>query len=288
MTSILFLSGKGGTGKTTLAAAFAVLTPEKVLADCDVDAANLHLLLEPSIQAEGDYEGSSTAVKDEERCTACGTCREACRFHAVGPDLRIDEYLCEGCGACVHVCPADAITLYPRVSGHWMTAETRLGPLATAELHAGEEASGKLVSHVKTKARELTEASGVETLLVDGAPGIGCPVIASASNVDAAILVTEPSLSGLHDLERVLGVVAHFRIPAYIVINKADLSPELTGRIREFAEQNELPLLGEIPFDPAVTDAMVAGRSVVEDGAGPASDAVKGIFARFEEVVRDS
>lgn len=287
MNSILFLSGKGGTGKTSLAGAFAVLTEEKVLADCDVDAANLHLLLDPSVVTEGEYEGSKSAITNDERCTACGKCREVCRFHAIGEDFRIDEYLCEGCGACAFVCPVDAITLAPRVTGHWMTAETRLGPLASAELDPGEETSGKLVMHVKQKAQELGQEMGIERLIIDGAPGIGCPVIASASGASAVILVTEPSLSGLHDLERILGVVNHFRIPSYLVINKADLSVDLTKVVRAFAFENGVPLLGEIPFDKKVTEAMVAGRSVVEDGRGPASEAMRQIFERFVEVSSD-
>jgi len=288
MSSILFLSGKGGTGKTSLAGAFAVLAKEKILVDCDVDAANLHLLLDPSIRTEGDYEGSSSAIKDDDLCTACGKCREVCRFHAIDEDLQMDPYLCEGCGACAFVCPVDAITLSPRVSGHWMTAETRWGPLASAELDPGEETSGKLVMHVKKKAQELGRELEIERLIIDGAPGIGCPVIASASGVNAVILVTEPSLSGLHDLKRVLGVVNHFRIPSYLVINKADLSAELTEKARDFARESDLPLLGEIPFDRDVTAAMVAGRSVVEGGAGPASEAMKRIFERFVEAFRDS
>jgi len=283
MNSILFLSGKGGTGKTSLAGSFAVLATKKVLADCDVDAANLHLLLNPSVVSEGDYEGSKLAIKDDDRCTECGMCREACRFHAIDGDLRIDEYLCEGCGACAFVCPVDAITLSPRITGHWTTSETRLGPLASAELDPGEETSGKLVMHVKQKAQELGQELEIEKLIIDGAPGIGCPVIASASGASAVILVTEPSLSGLHDLERILGVVEHFRIPAYLVINKADLSEDMSQRIRVFAAEHDLPVLGEIPFDQRVTEAMVAGQSVVETDKGPASEAMKRIFERFKD-----
>jgi len=280
VSSVLFLSGKGGTGKTTLAGAFAALSKEKILVDCDVDAANLHLLLEPSIVEQGEYEGSKTAVKNDDRCTACNRCREVCRFNAIGEDLSIDEYLCEGCGACAFACPAKAIELVPRVSGTWMIAETRLGPLASAELDPGEETSGKLVMHVKQKANALSEKLKIDRLVIDGAPGIGCPVIASVSGVDAVVLVTEPTLSGLHDLRRILDVVKHFDIPAHLVINKADLSPDVTERIRSFAEQNQLPVLGEIPFDRRVTEAMVEGRSIVEDDRSAASEAIEGIFER--------
>ena len=287
MKSILFLSGKGGTGKTSLAGAFAVLAKEKVLVDCDVDAANLHLLLAPDIVDEGEFEGSKEAVKDSEACTSCGKCVEVCRFAAIDEDLAIDPYMCEGCGACVYVCPVDAITLSPRESGHWFTATTRLGPLASAELYPGEETSGKLVMLVKQKAHELGKQVKAERLIIDGAPGIGCPVIASVSGVNAVILVTEPSLSGLHDLKRILGVVRHFRIPAYLVINKADLSDEMSQQIEAFADREDLPLLGKIPYDRKVTTHMVAGRSAVEDAESCAGIAMKQIFERFTEVFRD-
>jgi len=287
MKSILFLSGKGGTGKTSLAGAFAVLAKEKVLVDCDVDAANLHLLLAPDVVGEGEFDGSKEAVKDSEACTSCGKCREVCRFAAIDEDLAIDPYLCEGCGACAYVCPADVITLFPRVSGHWLTATTRLGLLASAELYPGEETSGKLVMLVKQKAHELGKQVKAERLIIDGAPGIGCPVIASASGVNAVILVTEPSLSGLHDLKRILGVVRHFRIPAYLVINKADLSEEISRKIEAFAASQELPHLGRIPYDRKVTERMVAGKSAVEDAESSAGAAMRGIFERFMAAFRD-
>lgn len=286
MRSVLFLSGKGGTGKTSLAGAFAVLAKKKVLADCDVDAANLHLLLDPEVTNEGEFEGSKEAIKDEERCTACGKCREVCRFHAIDERFVIDPFVCEGCGACVYVCPVDAITLSPRVSGHWMTASTHLGPLASAELYPGEQTSGKLVMLVKQKAGELGKQAKAERLIIDGAPGIGCPVIASASGVSAVILVTEPSLSGLHDLERILGVVRHFSIPAYLVINKADLSEDMSGKIEAFASEQELAVLGRIPYDRKVTERMVAGQNAVEDGKSPAGAAMRQIFYRFMEAFR--
>jgi len=283
MRSVLFLSGKGGTGKTSLAGAFAALSHEKLLVDCDVDAANLHLFLQPTALSEGDYEGSKEAFRDEASCTRCGACRKVCRFHAIGEDLAIDSYLCEGCGACVFACPEDAITLLPRVSGRWMIADTRLGPLVTAELTPGEETSGKLVMLVKQKAEDLGGERGIDREVIDGAPGIGCPVIASVTGVDAVILVTEPSLSGLHDLKRALGVVNHFGIPPFVVINKADLSEQLAGEIAAFVAERDVPLLGKIPFDPRVTASMLEGRSVVEDGEGPACEAMRAIYRRFVE-----
>ena len=283
MRQILFLSGKGGTGKTTVAGAFAALWEDKVLADCDVDAANLHLLLDVEAQSSGTYEGSSLAAIDQDRCTACGRCVEACRFHAISRPIHVDPFLCEGCGSCVTVCPDGAVTLEPRTSGRWVLGSSRFGPLVTAELVPGEEASGKLVSLVKRKAVELAEQHEVERMVVDGSPGIGCPVIASTTGVDLAILVTEPSLSGLHDLERVLAVVRHFRIEAQLVLNKFDLSGTMTDRIEAFAGEAGLPILGRIPFDPEVSKAMVQGRSPVEIEDSPAGDALRELFERFLE-----
>ncbi|MEA3239058.1 MAG: ATP-binding protein [Candidatus Bipolaricaulota bacterium] len=286
MKSILFLSGKGGTGKTSLASAFAVLSENKVLADCDVDAANLHLLLNPEVTEKGEFQGSGEAVKDNAKCTNCGECRRVCRFHAIDEQFNIDPYLCEGCGACVYVCPTDAITLRPRISGQWYTASTDHGPLASAELYPGEETSGKLVTLVKQKAHSLVKEVQAERLVIDGSPGIGCPVIASATGASAVILVTEPSLSGLHDLERILGVVTHFRIPAYLVVNKFDLNEEMTTQVEAFAKERELQMLGCIPYDPAVPRQMIEGKSVVEDEQSPAGTAMREIYARFEKALR--
>ena len=287
MRQVLFLSGKGGTGKTSLAAAFAVLAKNKVLADCDVDAANLHLLLDPHVVAEGDFEGSKEAVRDASSCTQCGRCREVCRFSAISESFEIDPYLCEGCGACVTACPVSAITLEPRISGRWFNAETKWGPLASAELHPGEETSGKLVMQVKRNMQTLAESSAAEWAIVDGSPGIGCPVIASVSGVDAVILVTEPTLSGMHDLERILGVINHFRIPSYLVINKSDLSSDLTERLEHFAAEKALPVLGSVPYDRAVPDRLIEGRSVVEDEGSPAGAAMRKIFKNFMEAASD-
>ncbi|MEE8593902.1 MAG: ATP-binding protein [Candidatus Bipolaricaulota bacterium] len=287
MRQVLFLSGKGGTGKTSLAAAFAVLTEDKVLADCDVDAANLHLLLDLQVVEAGDFEGSKEAIRDASLCTQCGRCREVCRFNAVHENFEIDPYLCEGCGACVTACSANAITLEPRISGRWFNAKTNWGPLASAELLPGEETSGKLVMQVKRNMQTLAESLAPEWAIVDGSPGIGCPVIASVSGVDAVILVTEPTLSGMHDLERILDVVNHFRIPSYLVINKADLSADLSERLERFALEKALPVLGHIPYDRAVTDRLIEGRSVVEDEESSAGAAMGNVFRNFMEAASD-
>lgn len=287
MRQILFLSGKGGTGKTSLAAAFAVLVRESVLGDCDVDAANLHLLLHPTILAEGDFEGAKEAVKDAAKCIQCGRCLDVCRFHGVTDHLQIDPYLCEGCGACVTACPTVAIHLESKVSGRWLNSTTTCGPLASAELLAGEETSGKLVSLVKRNVKAIAEEHPADWAVLDGSPGIGCPVIASVSGVDFVVLVSEPTLSGLHDLRRVLGVIRHFSLPAYLVINKADLSPGMAGELERFAKDSQLPILGHIPYDSAVSDQLMEGRSVAEDEDSPAGAAMRSIFAKFMEVTND-
>ena len=284
--TIVFLSGKGGTGKTSVTAAFAVLGGHQVLADADVEAANLHILLAPRVEQEGEFEGSKVAIKDDSLCTLCGECREACRFEAIDEEFNIDPWLCEGCGACVHACPTNAIRLEAQVTGHWITGTSVRGPFAGAELLPGEENSGKLVTLVRGKAREI--ASRVETpwVLVDGPPGIGCPVIASVTGVDGAVLVTEPTVSGLHDVERALGVVRHFGAPAALVINKWDLSPGTTERIESWAAEQQIPVLARVPYDPAVPRAMVAGKSVVEtDPEAPASRALREAYARFRQLV---
>jgi len=285
MKSVLFLSGKGGTGKTSLAGAFAVLMENKVLADCDVDAANLHLLLDPEIQNEGEFQGSKEAVKDDAKCINCGECLRVCRFRAIDADFNIDPFLCEGCGACAYVCPTDAITLSPRTSGRWYIADTRLGPLASAELYPGEETSGKLVTAVKQRAYQLGKELKAERLVIDGSPGIGCPVIASVSGANAVILVTEPSLSGMHDLERIMKVVRHFRIPAYLVINKFDLNEGVSAQLEEFATKEGLTILGRIPYDPMVPRLMLQGKSAVEAEESPAGKAMREIYSRFMEEV---
>ena len=287
MKQILFLSGKGGTGKTSLAAAFAVLAEDRILADCDVDAANLHLLLQPDVFADGDFEGAKGATRDAAACIGCGRCKDVCRFNAIDADFTIDPYLCEGCGACETVCPTDAIVLEPQVSGRWFNANTRWGLLASAELLPGEETSGKLVMQVKKNMQTMAETANPTWAIVDGSPGIGCPVIASVSGVDVVVLVTEPSLSGMHDLKRILGVVNHFRVPSFLVINKADLSADVTRQLQQFALDNHLTVLGTIPYDPAVTACLLEGRSVVTEQDSPAGTAMRDIFNRFMEAIRD-
>ncbi|MEM4728838.1 MAG: ATP-binding protein [Thermoplasmata archaeon] len=258
------ISGKGGTGKTTLAAAFASLARGAVLADCDVDAPDLHLLLRPEILSMEEFKGTRLAEIDPAKCTGCGACRERCRFLAIDEKFRIIAERCEGCGVCGIVCLAGAIRYVERVLGSAFISRTRFGPMAHAELEPGGEASGKLVSLVLQSARELAKREGRGLIIVDGPPGTGCPVIASLGGASLALLVTEPTPSGIHDLERVLEVCEHFNVPAMVCINKHDLNEGNTKSIERWCSERGLELAGKLPYSDAPSRAMVAEKTVVE------------------------
>ena len=264
MNEIVVVSGKGGTGKTSLTAAFAHLAGESVVCDADVDAADLHLLLAPRIEQQTDFMGGGLAMISRDRCDGCGLCRELCRFDAIGPDYVVDAISCEGCGVCVDLCPAQAIDFPIQKCGEWFISSARTGPMVHARLGIAQENSGKLVSLVRREARELAERKGIDLLITDGPPGIGCPVIAAISGATMLVLVVEPTLSGLHDMDRVIDLAAHFRIPGMVLVNKYDLNPEMTSAIEARARERNLLLLGRMPFDPVFVEAMVGGISVVE------------------------
>lgn len=263
MKEVVVLSGKGGTGKTSIVGSFAALARSKVLVDCDVDAADLHLLLQPTTRENHEFWSGRVAFIDKGKCTQCGLCQELCRFNAI-TDFRVDRVSCEGCGFCSQICPAQAITMKEIMAGHWFISDTRYGPLVHARLGTAQENSGKLVALVRQKARELSEKTGIDYIISDGPPGIGCPVISSLSGASVALLVTEPTLSGIHDLERVLGVCRHFSVPALVCINKYDINEENSRQIEGFCQEQGIKVAGRIPFDNAVTEAMVRGLSVVE------------------------
>ena len=272
---LVVTSGKGGTGKTSVVAAFAALAGGAVLADCDVDAADLHLVLRPEPGREHDFSGRHQAVIDDATCTSCGRCAEVCRFAAVlGPTAAgydIDTIACEGCGLCARVCPEEAISMEPVVNGAWMTSEARFGPLVHARLGIAEDNSGKLVTLVRNQAREVAAARGLPLVIVDGAPGIGCPVIASLTGADLVLAVTEPTVSGRHDLDRVLQVVRQFRLPFAVCVNKADLNREMASRIASEASAAGALSVATIDYDPSVTHAQVAGVDVVTYGGSAAT-----------------
>ncbi|MBN1761557.1 MAG: 4Fe-4S binding protein [Methanomicrobia archaeon] len=286
MKQLTVISGKGGTGKTTLVGSFAVLAENKVIADCDVDAPDLHLLLHPEMVTKQEFKGLKVAVMDKSLCSECGTCAETCRFNAIDvteeATYTVNPARCEGCGACVFTCPQEALSLQERVSGYTYVSTTKYGPMVHAQLNIAEEASGKLVTVVRELAREIAEREGSDLILIDGAPGIGCPVIASLTGVDLALIVTEPTMSGLHDLKRILDVVAHFGVKPTVCINKYDINEENSTRITEFCRQRGVEIVGNIPYDPVVTEAMVAGMPVVEFSEGVVSNAIRDIWERIQ------
>ena len=283
MKQLTVISGKGGTGKTTLTGSFAALTENTVFADCDVDASNLHLLLSPTVKQTIEFKGLELAKIDPEKCTRCGLCMQLCRFNAI-TDYKVDPIHCEGCKVCVVNCPVEAIDFIDRVCGHAYISETKYGPMCHARLIPGMENSGKLVSLVRNKAQKLAEDTGSEFVLIDGPPGIGCPVIASLSNIDDSIVVVEPTLSGIHDLKRALELLEHFEISPLVLVNKHDLNQENTQQIDEFCAENNIPMIGHVPFDPNVTKAMVQGRPVIEySPESPASIAIIEAWDRVKE-----
>jgi MinD superfamily P-loop ATPase len=286
MKELVVISGKGGTGKTSMVACLAALESGAVLADCDVDAADLHLVLEPQIKHRQDFSGGRLARVEPDLCTSCGRCLEVCRFGAViapedpGGAFSIDPILCEGCGVCHYFCEFGAIPFEEQVNGEWYISDTRHGPMAHARLGVAEENSGKLVSVVRREARRIAEEQGRELIIVDGSPGIGCPVIASITGADMVLIVTEPTLSGEHDLGRVAALARHFVIPAAVCVNKADINPEITDRIRARSQENGLLFAGTILYDTGFTRAQLQARSLVEiEGGSPAADAVRGIWS---------
>ncbi len=287
MKEVTVVSGKGGTGKTSLVASFAALAKDKVLADADVDAADLHLILAPEIKHEEDFKCGRTARIDFDTCTECGDCAERCQFNAIGPDFSVNKINCEGCGVCVHFCPVKAISFPQDICGKWYLSETRFGPMVHARLNIAEENSGLLVTLVRNQAKVLAEKQGLNTIIVDGPPGIGCPVIASISGSSLVLIVTEPTLSGLHDLERVGSLAAHFKIPTVVCVNKSDLHEEMADHIEGYCEVNRINWLGRIPYDAAVTHAMVAGRSIVEFSDGAVPKAIEGIWRQVEDLLKD-
>jgi MinD superfamily P-loop ATPase len=285
---LVVLSGKGGTGKTSLVACLAALADGKVLADCDVDAADLHLVLDPRVLHREEFRGGKQARIVPDRCAACGECAIYCRFDAVRLDgpasdvvektYRVDPIGCEGCGVCVHVCPTQAIELARSVTGEWYISETRHGPLVHARLGPAGENSGKLVTIVRTRARAIAEERSLDLVIADGAPGIGCPVIASVAGASMVLGVAEATLSGKHDLERLAGLAAHFKVPLLVCINKADLNAEVAGAIGEWCQRHKIQVVGSVPYDRRFTEAQVQGKSLVELGDGATARAIRSVW----------
>jgi MinD superfamily P-loop ATPase len=278
MREIVVLSGKGGTGKTVVVASLAALADNKVLCDCDVDAANLHLVLQPTVMETHEFWRQKVAVINREACTDCGLCVDACRFDAI-QEFQVDPLACEGCGFCLHVCPEQAVTMVDTLAGHWYVSDTRYGPLVHARLEAGQENSGKLVTAVRQKARLIAKDEGSACIVSDGPPGIGCPVISSLSGASLALIVTEPSLSAIHDLQRVLAVCRHFGVRTLVCINKYDLDERNSRRIDDYCRQAGVHVGAKIPFDTVVSDAIAQGVPVVEFGDGVVSQRMEDLWS---------
>jgi len=279
MKEIVIISGKGGTGKTSIIAAFASLVENKVLCDADVDAADLHLIMDPEVKEHHDFESGHTAIINHDKCTECGLCRDLCRWDAISEDFVVDSIECEGCGVCYYFCPEKAIDFPLNTCGEWYLSETRFGPMAHARLGIAEENSGKLVTLIRQEGKKLAEKNNLDLLLTDGPPGIGCPVIASLGGATAVLIVTEPTVSGRHDMERVAELAAFFKIPAMMCVNKFDLNPSQGEAIEAFARERDVSVIGRVPFDPVFTKAMVQGKTIVEfDGQSEGCVAVKSIW----------
>ncbi len=314
MKQLVILSGKGGTGKTSIAAAFAHLAAagepavRAVLADADVDAANLELVLAPQVLETHEFIGGAVAEIDPEKCQGCGICAQVCRFDAPHPTspgplsplpgarawergkgvqgvrgkvYTVDPIACDGCAACVYQCPEEAIRMAPQLTGHWFRSNSRYGPLFHAALRPAQENSGKLVTLVKQQARLLALDGGYDAVIVDGPPGIGCPVISAASGADLALIVAEPTAAGIHDMERALATVGHFRVPALVCINKSDIYPQGTAKIEAYCREHGVEVVGRVPFDVTVTEAMVQGQAITAfEPDAPASRALSEVWRR--------
>jgi MinD superfamily P-loop ATPase len=298
MRQIVVLSGKGGTGKTSVTASLAHLAAQDyglVLVDADVDASNLELLLDPIVKEQHDFMGMDVAVIDHKKCKAHGDCKEVCRFQAVHTFKEngqvvygIESIACEGCASCYYQCPEKAITMMPQQAGLWYLSNTNFGPLFHAHLFAGQPNSGKLVTLIKQQARHLALESGKMLMLVDGPPGIGCPVISTLSGADLAILVVEPTLSSIHDMERIMETVRHFGVSPWAVINKADLNPRRAQEIELYCESAAIPVLGQIPFDPIMTESMVQGVPVTTYTEGAVPKSLQAIWEKIMDQVADA
>lgn len=292
MKEIVVISGKGGTGKTSIVAAFADLARNAVFADCDVDAADLHLVLEPKVKRTYDFSGGKQASIITEKCIGCGKCRELCRFGAINFDgpandivaktFTVDPISCEGCKVCVEFCPVDAIEFKDVINGQWFISDTRFGTMVHAKLGIAEENSGKLVSLIRKETKKIAEQQKKDLIIVDGSPGIGCPVIASITGADLVLIITEPTLSGKHDLGRVADLAAGFKIPTLVAVNKFDLNPDMAEQIEEDARKRNIRVVGKIRYDKAFTRAQIMKCSVVEYTSGAVTEDIKALWRNIE------
>jgi len=298
MKEIVVISGKGGTGKTSIVASFAALAEGAVLADCDVDAADLHLLLQPDIKQSHDFSGGKVASVITEKCIGCGKCEEVCNFDAaifngpandvVGITYTIDSIACEGCGVCVQFCPVDAIEFKDAINGKWFVSDTRFGPMLHAKLGIAEENSGKLVSLIRKEAKRIAAEQSKNLIIVDGSPGIGCPVIASITGADLVLAVTEPTIAAQHDLDRVAELTEHFKIPTVVCINKYDINVKIAKAIEKEALERNLKVVGKIAYDIAVTEAQIAARSIIEYSSNGLKEQIVSLWESVLDMLKET
>jgi len=287
MKEITILSGKGGAGKTSVTAALAALSKNTVFCDNDVDAADLHLILQPEIKEKHPFSSGSKSTIDQEICTNCGLCESSCRFHAIHPNSEgypeVNHFQCEGCRLCERICPAEAISTHENFNNHWFVSTTRFGQMVHAKMGPGEENSGKLVSRIREKTREIAGEIQADYILNDGPPGIGCSAISSITGTDAVLLVIEPSISGLHDAKRLVELVKGFGIDMYAVINKYDINLTASSAVETFLEKQDIEVLGRIPFDTRMVESMVNEKSVIEfDRASSVSRELENTWTRLK------
>ncbi len=285
MIEFAVVSGKGGTGKTSIAAAFAALARSATIADADVDAPDLHILLKPRVISKTPFYGNKKAFIHHDKCNGCGICRENCRFNAISENYKVDETACEGCNLCYYLCPMKAIEMRDSTSGYWFLSETRFGKMVHGILEVGEENSGKLVTIIRKQALFTAQTEKTNFLIIDGPPGTGCPVNATLSGLKYGIIVTEPTQSGLFDMERVIQLMNHFSVRPFVIINKFDLNLEKTIEIEQYLEERNIDFLGKIPFDPLVNRAQREGLTVVELGENPVSKTIQEIWKKFTDSV---
>ena len=296
MKELIVISGKGGTGKTSIVAAFAGLAKNAVFADCDVDAADLHLVLDPKVRQATDFSGGKQAYIISEKCIGCGKCKELCKFDAInlnGPaneiiekTFTVDSISCEGCKVCVEFCPVNAIEFNDSINGQWFISDTRFGTMVHAKLGIAEENSGKLVSLIRKEAKKIATEQNSDFIIVDGSPGIGCPVIASITGADLVLVVTEPTMSAQHDLERVIELTEHFNIPVAICINKFDINPEKAADIETKAKQKNINVTGRIPYDTVMTKAQIAGQNIIEYSNNGITKEIKSLWSSVTDVLK--
>ena len=285
MKELVVISGKGGTGKTSIVGALSKLFDKKILADCDVDAADLHLLLNPEIQYKEEFYGGKIASIDSSKCVRCGICKNVCRFDSISDDFTIDPIDCEGCGVCFLSCPHDAINFTDHLNGEWYRSNTLNGKMIHASMTVGSENSGKLVTKLRTESTILARDNNIELIIIDGSPGLGCPVIASITSVHCCLIITEPTLSGLHDLKRVLDLTKKFRIKSFVCVNKYDINIDMTEQIKQYCSDNDIKVIGNIPYDLNVTKAQINGTNIIDYADSKAAKAILDMFNRLQELL---